>query len=71
MCEIKTGWSPEERRLPPQRRQSPNGAVTALLFVVLGLQVVTVVFQIVWEARYQRAVEAVERAVQQLEAIDI
>lgn len=70
MCEIKTGWSPGERRLPIPRRQSSNSAVTALVCVVLGFQVVTVVFLLVWEARYQRAVDAVERAVEQLEAIE-
>lgn len=70
MCEIKTGWSPEERRLPSQRPQSSNNALTVLLFVVLGLQGVTVGFLLVWEARYQRAVDAVERAVEQLEAIE-
>jgi hypothetical protein len=37
---------------------------------VLGFQVVSLVFTLVWEARYQRAVDAVERAVQQLEAYD-
>jgi len=71
MYEINTGFSPEERRQPPVRRQSANTAVTALLCVVVGLQVFTLIFMAVWEARYQRAVDAVERAVQSLEAIEL
>jgi hypothetical protein len=67
--EVQTGWDPESRRVPV-RRQSSNTAVLTLLFAVLAFQFVSLVFTLVWEARYQRAVDAVERAVQQLEAID-
>ena len=65
--DIKTGWEPEARRLPPVLRPRQSNTTHVLLAILGGLQCVTLVFVLVWEMRYQRAMDLKDAVIESLE----